>query len=204
MCAGVRGWVFAGLVAVGLAAGTVSAGQAQPVGEAVSQVRPILLRSGEGVRGAFRQERQVEGFAKPLISEGHFSYSESEGMTWQTEKPFASSLVITDQGMTQYVNGQKTMALSSADQPGLRALFQVMAQALKGEWDQFQGRSDVQLVDSADGWRFVFRPSDGPAAQALQSLIVHGRQYVDGVEMVKTNGDRDVITFSDQSVVAIP
>jgi hypothetical protein len=53
-----------------------------------------------------------------------------------------------------------------------------------------------------DGWRVELRPLD-PGKQAMSQikrLVLTGSRYVDGVEVERTGGDVDRITFSGHRV----
>jgi len=159
---------------------------------------PQVLVAGEILRGHFVQERQLAGFARPLRSEGSFVLVPGRGLIWHNEKPFNSTTVITAGGILQLANGQEAMRLPAAKLPGLAQLYGVLGAALSGNTAPLQQSFAVAQTNDADGWRVELKPLSQSAAamSQLRRLVLAGSHYVDSVEVNRTGGDTDRITFS--------
>ena len=164
---------------------------------------PQVLVAGEILRGHFVQERQLAGFARPLRSEGSFVLAPRRGLIWHNEKPFNSTTIITAGGILQLANGQEAMRLSASKLPGLAQLYGVLGAALSGNTAPLQATFTVSQTNDADGWRVELKPlSQSAQAQNVQAmsqlrrLVLTGARYVDSVEVNRTGGDADRITFS--------
>ena len=100
----------------------------------VAQAEPAALKAGDVLRGRFVQERHMQGFAKPIRSEGTFLVAPGRGLIWRAESPFAVTTVVTPSGLVQSVNGAETTRLAAARLPFLTRLYDMMGGALAGDW----------------------------------------------------------------------
>lgn len=164
---------------------------------------PQVLVAGEILRGHFVQERQLAGFARPLRSEGSFVLVPGRGLIWHNEKPFNSTTIITARGILQLANGQEAMRLSAAKLPGLAQLYSVLGAALSGNTGPLQQTFTVSQTNDADSWRVELTPlsQSAQAMSQLRRLVLAGARYVDSVEVNRTGGDSDRITFSAHRIV---
>ena len=96
------------------------------------------------ITGQFVQERFIEGFPKPIISKGEFTFVSARGLVWQTQQPFANRVVVLNDKLitenefeSQQINSDQTpqltvfnslaMALFSGDLSFLQSQFQISA-----------------------------------------------------------------------------
>ncbi len=167
-----------------------------------ARIAPQVITLGHVLRGHFVQDRQLAGFSKPLRSEGSFLLVPRRGLIWRGEKPFQNTTVMTSDGVLQVANGQETVRLAASEMPGLSHLYEMLGAAVSGNFKPL--RQTFLVVQSAHGaqWKIVLtplRPEKSSMAQ-LSTLILTGRQFVDSVEVDKSGGDIDRITFSDHNV----
>jgi hypothetical protein len=168
---------------------------------APSNVQTVTV--GQVLRGHFVQSRQLAGFAKPLRSEGSFVLVPGSGLIWHGEKPFLSTTVVTPDGVLQIADGQEVTRLPASKLPGLAQLYDVLGAALSGNVAPLKQTFAVADTTGSDKWRIVLTPlhTDGNAAAQLTSLTLEGGQFVDRIEIDKSGGDVDRITFLDQAVM---
>lgn len=167
-----------------------------------AETAPDPLLAGQVLRGHFVQERQLAGFAKPLRSEGTFVLIPGSGLIWRGEKPFANTTVITSGGILQLNSGRQAMRLSASRLPGLGQLYQVLGGALSGNIKPLQQTFTVNQSADENGWRVELKPLN-PNSQAmsqLKGLILKGGRFVESVEVDRTGGDVDHITFSSHNI----
>jgi hypothetical protein len=74
----------------------------------------------------------------------------------------------------------------------------VLGAALSGNTTPLKQTFTVSQSSDANGWRIELRPlkPDSMAMSQLKGLILKGGRYVDSVEVDRTGGDVDRITFS--------
>lgn len=162
----------------------------------MSRAEPVTLKAGEILRGHFVQDRYLTGFARPVRSEGSFVLAPGQGLIWRGEKPFAVVTVITAAGMSQSLGGKETMRLSAAKAPFLARLHDVMAGAMAGDWRILEG----DFVVTQDNDRVSLTPRRPDLLQSVKSIHARIGRFVDEVEVEKSEGDRDRLLFSGQSV----
>jgi hypothetical protein len=164
------------------------------------------IAPGEVLRGAFVQERHLEGFNAPLHSEGHFVLVPGRGLIWHVEKPFDITTIITSAGLVQKVGGNETTHLASAKVPFLSHLYDMLGGALGGDWQALETDFTVERFGDPLHWqvRLTPRKTGDELAMPFASIAASGERFVQSVEMTKPDGDADVLTFLDQVLNGSP
>jgi hypothetical protein len=191
-----RAGVLAAIAAAFIAS---SAPAAEPVPQVAAQVRQ-RMSDAPVLRGEFEQRKTIKSFRNPLVSRGTFLVARDRGVIWQTREPFASSLVVTrDRLLTRQADGKVTSQLSAKDEPGLRAinemLFALVAADLPALAQRF--RIDGELL-GPDRWRLVLVPRDASLAQWVTRIELEGDRFVRVVQLHEAQGDTSAIRFSKQ------
>jgi hypothetical protein len=161
---------------------------------------PALLASGDVLRGRFVQERQLKGFKAPLKSEGSFLLAPGAGLIWRVEKPFAVLTILTAQGLAQETNGGRTLSLPAAKLPFIARLSDMLGGALSGNWDALAGDFAVTRSGTPEDWRVALAPkrTDDPMFP-YRGIEIEGGSFVGQVTLIKTDGDSERLSFTDQS-----
>ena len=133
-----------------------------------------------------------------MVSEGVFYLLPKATLIWQTEKPFKTRMVIDRAGITQSVAGSEVTSLSLAQFPGLEVLRDALDSALSGSWSSLEALSGAKMQRDGGKWRLRFTTSNADIRLPASSLDFEITDYLDRVEIVKKNGDRDVIIFFEQ------
>lgn len=174
-----------------------------PVGGALAaDIATQTISIGQSLRGRFVQERYLTGFAKPLRSEGTFVLVPGTGLIWRGEKPFANATILSPDGILQIVNHREAMRLSGSRLPGLRHLYETLGAAVSGDIKPLKQTFTVSQQSSGAAWKITLVPlhPDNPAMAQLKSLVLAGGRFVDSVEIDKGGGDKDRITFFEQTM----
>lgn len=166
---------------------------------------PTKLQAGEVLRGNFVQERYLEGFSAPLRTTGKFVLSSDKGLIWQAETPFATTTVMTAHGILQMSNDVETMNLSTRQAPMLAALYDTLGGALVGDLAVLERTFKVTKKVDAVGWLLILVPRDkNGAGKQIREIRIDGNRLVDQVDIVKNSGDRDSLTFLNQTIDQAP
>jgi hypothetical protein len=165
---------------------------------AVAGGGPRSVGPGEMLRGRFVQERHLTGFDKPLRTEGSFVLVAGQGLLWRSERPIASATAIGPGGVLQTVAGQEAMRIPASQAPALAQFFETLSAALSGDLGALASHFAVERSVEAERWRVVLRPKD--AASPVASIALTGGALPERVEIAKSQGDREVLRFFDQSV----
>ena len=123
------------------------------------EVSPERVTAKEVLRGRFTQERVLAGFSKPLVSTGTFVLVPGRGLIWQSESPFRTTVVVTDAGITQLVDGQEAMKVPASRLPGLSPLYRAMAAAISGDTAGLEKSFAVARNNDATHWSVRLVPS---------------------------------------------
>ncbi|WP_431855367.1 outer membrane lipoprotein carrier protein LolA [Azospirillum sp.] len=163
------------------------------------------LSDGQVLRGAFVQERFLKGFQAPLKSEGRFTLAPGRGLIWRTEAPFAVTTVMSPAGLVQEVKGSETMRLPAARMPFMSKLYTMLGGALTGDWKALEDMFAVERAGDAGAWTLHLTPrrADDPT-MPIRAIDVRGGRFVEEVEIIKPDGDRDRLTFRDQRLKVEP
>lgn len=169
---------------------------------AAANADPAAVGPGDIVRGQFVQERHLQGFSKPLISEGRFVLAPGEGLIWTVQSPFAVTTVVTPAGLLQQAAGTESLRLSVSHVPAMSRLYQMLDAALSGNL----GAMETAFAVTRDGNRLTLvpLPNGGTAAMPFRRLDLAVDRFVETVEIHRQEGDFDHIRFSDQRLSAGP
>lgn len=152
------------------------------------------------LRGEFVQEKQLQGFARPLRSEGRFLLANGRGLWWQTQRPLASELVLTAERIRSH-SGSSQAETDARTQPALRAINTLMFALMRGDLQALTRQFSLQpsLLDGG-GWRLQLTPKGG-AARALRQVRLDGDRYVRHLEIEDRQGNLTRLAFSALSEV---
>lgn len=159
------------------------------------------LSQGQGLRGRFEQLRFLQGFQAPLKSAGTFFLAPGLGLIWRTETPFALTTVMSPGGFVQEVSGRETMRMPSARMPFMSKLYAMLGGALTGDWEGLSSAFNITRKVEGKSWRLKLEPmrANDPAMPIL-AIDLHGSRFLDDVDFVKLNGDRDCLVFLNQKL----
>jgi hypothetical protein len=168
---------------------------------AAPAVEVTPLAEGQVLRGRFEQLRFLQGFQSPLKSSGTFFLAPGLGLIWKTEMPFALTTVMSPSGLVQEVSGRETMRMPSARIPFMSKLYAMLGGALTGDWEGLSSAFTVTRKVDGKGWRLKLEPikADDPG-MPIRAIDLHGSRFLEGVELMKVNGDRDRLVFLNQKL----
>jgi hypothetical protein len=185
-----RRWLLLSLAASGSALG------------AAAQTSYRGVTAGEVMRGRFMQERQIKGFARPLVSIGDFVLAPGRGLIWRTDRPFAIVTVITAAGLVQEVDGTETTRLAATQLPFLARLYDFLGGALSGDWHALDAQFEVTQQGGAHQWELALVPRGvaNLVTMPFRSITLRGGQFLDEVRISRLDDDSDRLVFSDQTL----
>jgi len=163
----------------------------QAVRERLQQV-PVL-------RGEFEQQKQVQGFAKPLVSRGSFVVARERGVLWQTRTPFASQLRLTRDEIVATQNGAVAFRLDAGKEPAVRVINSLMFALLNGDLSGLAEHFKIEGTTEGKGWALQLTPRQAALAKLMSRVELGGDQHVRSIRIDEANGDKTVIRFSAQS-----
>jgi hypothetical protein len=174
--------------------------------ESTTLAESATVAVGQVLRGHFIQERHLEGFARPVRSEGRFSLIPGRGLIWRAETPFAVTTVVTPAGLVQSLDGVETTRLSTARLPFLARIYAMMNGALAGDWRALETEFVVRREPAGPVTRVTLslRRPDAADAVAIRSITATVGHFVETVDLIKPGGDFDHLDFADQNISTAP
>lgn len=166
-----------------------------------SRAQTVTLQEGQLLRGQFEQKRYLNGLDNPVRSSGVFTLVAGRGLIWTTRKPFATTTIMTEAGLVQDVKGKETLRLAASKLPIMSKLYSMFGAALTGNWDAMQSAFTLTRRQSGSAWTIHLESlrADDPNLP-IKAINARGQKLLDEVEVVKTNDDRDVLTFFSQKL----
>lgn len=160
------------------------------------------LAPGETLQGSFVQERHLDGFAAPLRTEGRFLLAPGKGLIWRGDRPFTTVTTITAAGIAQAIDGNQVLQMPATRLPFLRRFYDMLSGALAGDLRAIERDFTVSRQEEGQTWKVLLQPirADDPLAAQIRSITLTGTRFVEKVDIRKSGGDWEILSFQDQVV----
>ncbi|MEP3244218.1 MAG: hypothetical protein ABJP91_19250 [Sneathiella sp.] len=135
-----------------------------------------------------------------MKTNGEFYLVPELGLAWIVKAPFASRLLMTQDGILQITNGS---AVKTGDGRAARLIAGILYPALFGDWEQLKKDFDIEeqpLAGADKAWEFTLHPLNDRVRTFVNKLVVKGKETTQSVVLFRSGGDRDEIQFVDQKV----
>jgi hypothetical protein len=164
------------------------------------------LAAGQTLHGRFVEQRHLKGLTSTLKSEGSFVLAPGKGLIWRIEQPIQTLTVITPAAIRQIIDGSEVQHIDAARVPFIAHFYDMLNGSLTGDWSAMRHDFKVESTGDRQAWRTVLTPlqPDDPVAGMLASIVISGGKMVDSVDINRTNGDSERMTFLDQKVSSVP
>jgi hypothetical protein len=165
---------------------------------------PATIGTEQYLGGSFTMDRHLDGFEKPLTSNGDFVLSPARGLVWRTLQPFPGTTILDDHGITRIDDQGNRDELARGDQ--FRQFVELISAVLAGNWQPLEQRFDITRDTTEQGaWQVILTPKDGSnIAQQISKITAAGTDFVEAVRLEKPTGDHDAITLADQALQSLP
>ncbi|MBO9509243.1 outer membrane lipoprotein carrier protein LolA [Thalassospira sp. A3_1] len=165
---------------------------------------PATIGTEQYLGGSFTMDRHLDGFEKPLTSNGDFVLSPANGLVWRTLAPFPGTTILDDHGITRIDDQGNRDELARGDQ--FRQFVELISAVLAGNWQPLEQRFDIAKDTTEQGaWKVILTPKDGSTIQnQISKITATGTDFVENVRLEKPTGDHDAITLSDQALQGLP
>jgi hypothetical protein len=151
------------------------------------------------LRGQFTQEHVSYAGNAPFSSSGHFVVSPGHGLIWGTEKPVATTTIITPRSAAQDFGG---LAIKLPIR-NLEHLYGIISSALAGDWSRVEEDFIIGRSNDAHGWHILLTPRPGNGVKlGYTTITVSGHKFIENMIMAKADGSYDGLTFSDMTLEA--
>lgn len=152
------------------------------------------------LRGRFTQTRKIQLISRPLESSGRFILS-AMGLYWQQEQPLASVLIADGDRMLQQVDDGPLESVDVARNPIVLTFSQSFLSIFEGNETELRSNFDIAFVNEAGSWEIRLTPISYPMVEAIDTIILRGREYIEELIVVSRSSDETTIGFSDLQTV---
>jgi outer membrane lipoprotein-sorting protein len=178
-------------------AGSVRSGAVDGAQAAVDLASVLQqLSQIEALSANFREEKRMALLAQPLISEGSLHYERPRKLARHSERPRASSMVLSGDVLT-FGDRQRSESIGLSSQPALRVLVDTFVSVLAGDRAALERVAEVSLEPTSSGYRIRVVPKDAGVKRLVQSMTFEGQgALLSRMEVLDATGDRTSTTFS--------
>ncbi|WP_341503734.1 outer membrane lipoprotein carrier protein LolA [Gallaecimonas sp. GXIMD4217] len=158
---------------------------------------------GQALTGRFEQQKQLPALSRPLQSQGRFSYRD-DALTWDTETPFASTLVMSREALIQRLPGLAETRLEVTDNPVAAAMAAMFSALFSGDRERLAKQFQVTEEALEQGWRLTLLPTDPQLTPLLDKVVLSGDQWPQELEIAEKGQRLTRIRFSELRLEARP
>ncbi len=131
------------------------------------------LTSHPVTTGNFTQEKTIANARRSLKSNGTFLFS-NRLVIWDTVKPVASSMIVTNEKIIQKTPDGRTTVLSGKDNEAFKGISQSVTALFSGDKSALDKNFVVNFTSTATTWKMVLTPKDKTVASAMKTIVVSG------------------------------
>lgn len=132
------------------------------------------LASHPNRSGDFKQTKTLQTNGRKLTSTGKFIFCPL-GILWKTEKPFPSSLILTEDAMIQIAANGKKSVMSGKDNQIFANISGTLSSVFSGNAEELKKNFNCKFEEGADGgWRVYLTPKDSTIASVMKALLLSG------------------------------
>ncbi|MCR5725734.1 MAG: outer membrane lipoprotein carrier protein LolA [Treponema sp.] len=168
-------------------------------------------------RGNFTQTKHIATINRSIVSSGTYiiaanSTASAGGIVWQTKKPFASTMTVSERGILQTTASGKQTKLDAAGNATFRELSAVISSVFRGDAAMLTEHFTVFFEQTAEknSWQAALKPKDSTLQQMISSIVMTGtskspaqslhaaRSLITSITMNEPSGDSIRYDFSEQ------
>ena len=132
------------------------------------------LASNPNTTGDFTQTKLLLTNGRKLKSTGKYIIC-PDGIVWQTEKPVASSLVLTKETMIQITAAGKKSVMNGKDNQIFANISETMSSVFSGDAAALKKNFHCKFEMNKNGeWTALLEPKDATIASVMKSLLLSG------------------------------
>ena len=140
------------------------------------------------VRGDFKQTKTIAKLNREFVSFGKFVIANDKGILWNTEKPFASQLAISETGMVQQnANGTRS-EINAKDNVVFAQIAKAIHSIFSGSTAKLQAGFHVFFDRRGNNWTVGLIPKEASVKKAIQSIELSGETWLERIKLVDGSG----------------
>jgi len=158
----------------------------------------VVTRLAEAgvVRGNFTQLRKIELLSRPLESSGNFILSEL-GLYWHQAQPFTSILIADGERLLQRLEDGPTTSMDAVENPMVLPFSRLFLSIFEGSEEELRANFEIAFAAEGGDWEISLQPTTYPLSEAIETIILRGREYIQSIKIINRSSDEMMIRFSD-------
>ena len=148
-----------------------------------------IISSHKITKGDFRQLKFIHKLKREMVSSGIFIISTDDGILWQTQKPYFSTMVVTQKAIIQTNSKGKKSVLSSESNPSFEQFSKVISSVFTGNMNILTEKFDVEFIGSSDSWNINLLPKNSTVRNVVIEIEMAGHDSIDSMVVHEPSGD---------------
>jgi hypothetical protein len=148
------------------------------------------------LRGNFTQSRKIALLERPLQSSGRFLLSDL-GLYWRQEQPLASVMIADGKRLLQQIDNGPLQVVDVAKNPMVLTFSTSFLSIFNGSEAELRNHFAVEFAAAEDDWSIQLTPATYPLSEAIETINLRGREYIEELTVTSRSSEETVIRFSD-------
>ena len=148
------------------------------------------------LRGNFMQARKIALLQNPLLSSGRFILSD-KGLYWRQDSPIPALMIADDERLMQQVDDGPLQNIDTVKNPVVLSFSNSFLSIFRGSEADLREHFEVAFSGDADSWTIHLTPISYPMSEAIDSIILEGRDYIEMITVSSRSSDETTISFTD-------
>ena len=151
-------------------------------------------------KATYEEEKHIPALLRPLRSSGTFVYIRGTGLAWFMFHPFEMKTVISDQGLSQWLLGEKQPQSEEAKKI-ISPILKNISAIFSGDIKQLSNHFIVKDIPSEEGnWSLTLIPKDTHLKPYLQRIEISGGRYIKSLKVVHAKDKYTIVTYGEPKV----
>lgn len=147
-------------------------------------------------RVTYVERQYLSVLTAPVESTGELVFEPPAHLVKRVLRPRPETMTI-DSGMLSLERDGRRRTVPIASYPELGALIESIRATLAGDREALERHFSAELNEAAPRWTLTLVPRDARLSRIVQRICLYGHaDFVDAVEIRKTNGDRSVMDIT--------
>ncbi|MBR1403694.1 MAG: outer membrane lipoprotein carrier protein LolA [Treponema sp.] len=159
----------------------------------------VSISAHKVTKGSFTQTKLIKKISREIKSSGTFIVSVDDGVLWNTQKPFASSMAITKNGIVQTAANGKKSVVSAGSNATFEQVSSLMTSLFNGDAGELEKNFEIEFIGSTANWNVNLVPRDASIKSFIAQIEMAGRATIDSMTLHEPSGDFTKYEFTNQS-----
>lgn len=159
-----------------------------------------LFEHPDAFRSDYKEVKYLPSLSHPLRSEGEFIYMKGSGLMWVMTTPFKMKRLITSNGLTQWVEGEKQVQPEAARQV-MKPILANISAIFSGDFEALSEHfSFAKNATGGGGWSLALIPTSSYIKPYLQGIQIEGERYIERITITYAADRYTVATYTKPKV----